>query len=60
MFPKYAAPEFDLVWALVVEPLEVLSTDKLKIPSKIAPASLRPCAQDGFLLFQVNCLMRFQ
>jgi len=33
------------------EPLEPFATDKMKMPSKIAPLSLRPCARDGFLLF---------
>lgn len=31
-----------------------MSVDILKSGSKNAPKSLRPCAQDGYLLFQVN------
>lgn len=36
------------------QPLESFSKEKLKSPSKNPPESLRPCAQDGFLLFQVE------
>lgn len=35
------------------QPLDTFSKEKLKAATKHAPESLRPCAQDGFLLFQV-------
>ncbi|XP_013409235.1 protein MON2 homolog [Lingula anatina] len=37
------------------EPLETVSLDELKVGSKTPPKSLRPCAQDGYLLFQDLC-----
>ena len=42
------------------EPLEPMSVEALKAGGKHAPRSLRPCAGDAYLLFQVQLLKLYE
>ena len=45
--------EFICIPNLPSEKLEEISSEELKIGSNVAPKSVRPCAGDAYLLFQV-------
>ena len=43
----------------VAEPKEEVDLEQLKAGSKTPPSSLRPCAGDAYLLFQVRAVRYF-
>ena len=54
VFSSFLFCPFYFLSIFSTEPMEEISSEELKTGSNMAPKSLRPCAGDAYLLFQVQ------